>query len=356
MKKSETIILSCVCVVCGAVGGGLGWFCGSFFKPHVVSVGSFDKKTLDDTWAKYEEYAKKNGFDAADPSNYDFSSDKDIPLGDIIGSVIYNFAYNTKTCHYIGYSNAYSKFASFENIQDTYSSYYRKDGKMFKESVSKSTYVSLGERTYNFDESKTIGSTVFEDLSYYYFRVTNDKYVKISATDVTVDYGKVDKSILTNEEYIQQFSSILDFPFNYVVNNENVKEIESPLQIDDGKGNKSTFENKLIKNNEGNYEATLVLGGSAYESYRTYIQSTTIDAGFALAVMSEPPEFVDCGIKVIFDKSFKVLEIRSSDYYNVISATGKVPTYCTNTILYSYDDKNIPGINETIDYSSVRVL
>ncbi len=350
-KVSKSLIVLCVSVVaCGAIGSVVGWFVGSYFKKGPEAQGSFEKDlTAYNNFSGYLTSVNKT-FD--DISSIDFSSSSvtnSLSVGDIVGYSMYSFAYNENVCSYVGFNKAVSTAVGVQNVQDVVSEYYKKDGYMAKENIciSSTGFVSYGERTFNYDSSKKISSTnkIYNGAKYDYYRDKTNVVFDRENKTCKATYDKKVKSLSKPENYINMLSSIPEFPFGYAVNC-NTLENNEVLKTKDYQGNDMVFDN-TIKVEDNKYIVNLNLNSVATASLIQYMYTSTRDQA-KIATMKKAPSYNSLGCQITMSKDLKILSLKAIENYMVYSNLADAATTGYNYIAFSYEEKAIPELNESI--------
>lgn len=350
-KISKSCIVLCVNVLaCGIVGSVAGWFVGSYFKKGPDAQGSFEKDLT--SFNNMTEYLTSENKTVDDFSSIDFSSSSvtsKISVGDIVGYSMYSFAYIENTCSYVGFNKAVSTAVGVQNIQDVVSEYYKKDGYMTKENVCKSStgFVSYGERTFNYDSTKKVssGTKIYNGSKYDYYRDKSNVVFDETNKTCKATYDKKVKSLSNPEKYINMLSCIPEFPFGYTINCNSI-ETNEVLETKDYKGNDMVFDNS-IKLVDNKYIVNLNLNSVATAGLIQYMYTSTRDQA-QLASMKKAPTYNSLGCQVTLSKDLKILSIKAVENYMVYSNLADAATTGYNYITFSYEEKAIPELNESV--------
>lgn len=350
ITKGKIIVLSVSLTVCSALGMVAGWFVGSYFHLSEDINGSFEKDET--SFNNMKTFLSGENKTTDDISTIDFTDSKileKIDVGDIVGYSFYNFAYIEDHCSYVGFNKAVSTAVGVKNVQDVVSQYYKKDGYMTKENICKSStgLVAYGERTFNYDSTQDVilKPKIYNSQKYDYYRdKTNVEFDEANKTCKSI-YGKKVNSMSKPETYINILSSVPEFPFGYNITKDGVDH-NSTLTSKDYNGNDMVFDNS-IKLVDGNYVVNIKLNSLATSGLVNYMYTSTRDQS-DLAKMKKPPTYNSIGCKVTLSKDLKVLDIYAIEDYAVYSNLATAATIGYNHIVFNYEEKAIPKLNESV--------
>ena len=219
----------------------------------------------------------------------------------------------------ISLSLATSQALFVTNKQKTFSSWMKKGNQYFKESISSSENLCLGERVY-----------YSPDQVEYYRTIDKNDFPK----EGRADFSHTKLILLSYRDYLKHYAVSLESPFPYDLRPEN---LISPM----------------IRKTPNGFLLTFRLNQKALEAYGNYIVSSTEDCKFILAKQVIPPDFKNVLVSIELDESFLPLKAILEEEYQMKSLF-VVKTKATCTHYFSYAVKEIPEIMTPIDYETIN--
>lgn len=215
------------------------------------------------------------------------------------------------------FSLAISQAVFVTNRQSTYSTWIKNQNSFFKESISASKNIVLGERSY-LDHSKD---------SVKYFRTIDEKLVK-SPTDY--DFSSLKEKSYSYKDYLDHFGVSLLFPLPYDFDVGYLMSIK-------------------LKKKENGYIYSFKISPKALENYGKFMLTTTEDATMPFVKQVLPPEFKSVSVTLCLNKDFLPLKAKLDEIYTLKSLfTIKTEANCVH--VFSYDEEKIPSISEKLKY------
>lgn len=223
---------------------------------------------------------------------------------------------NQKNISTLAYTNAVSTaLLGIKNIQNVYSAYIKNDDKYFKENITSSNYVKLGERVYQNKE-----------IEYYRTNknISNDQ----------CDFSNVEKETMSIEAYLSQYY----LPLNNVINYQ----IEENYILDDS---------SITKTDDG-YELTLNLSSQSIVSYAKYMMTTT--QGNSFAEQTDLPSFSQITLTISLSNNLLFNKMSTFEKYTVYTSLSNADTEANGSIIFSYQEKEMPSLTESISYQEIK--
>ena len=223
---------------------------------------------------------------------------------------------NQKNISTLAYTNAVSTaLLGIKNIQNVYSAYIKNDDTYFKENITSSNYVKLGERVYQNKE-----------IEYYRTNknISNDQ----------CDFSNVEKETMSIETYLSQYY----LPLNNVINYQ----IEENYILDDS---------SITKSSDG-YELTLNLSSQSIVSYAKYMMTTT--KGNSFAEQTDLPSFSQITLTISLSNNLLFNKMSTFEKYTVYTSLSNAETEANGSIIFSYQEKKMPSLTESISYQEIK--
>ena len=223
---------------------------------------------------------------------------------------------NQKNISTLAYTNAVSTaLLGIKNIQNVYSAYIKNDDTYFKENITSSNYVKLGERVYQNKE-----------IEYYRTNknISNDQ----------CDFSNVEKETMSIETYLSQYY----LPLNNVINYQ----IEENYILDDS---------SITKSSDG-YELTLNLSSQSIVSYAKYMMTTT--KGNSFAEQTDLPSFSQITLTISLSNNLLFNKMSTFEKYTVYTSLSNAETEANGSIIFSYQEKEMPSLTESISYQEIK--
>ena len=265
----------------------------SLEKENIVRVnlveGIGGNDVYNDFLSKYKNFSEYNFVD-------------EINKGDIslkrLAYVSFINTNNQKNISTLAYTNAVSTaLLGIKNIQNVYSAYIKNDDTYFKENITSSNYVKLGERVYQNKE-----------IDYYRTNknISNDQ----------CDFSNVEKETMSIETYY------------YILDNSSI-----------------------TKSSDG-YELTLNLSSQSIVSYAKYMMTTT--QGNSFAEQTDLPSFSQITLTISLSNNLLFNKISTFEKYTVYTSLSNAETEANGSIIFSYQEKKMPSLTESISYQEIK--
>ena len=329
-KKSVYIItfsLIGVSLICGAV---LGSILGERYNPTMVPNANTNQVKRDDLNVIYQRYQSFLG--GSDPSSKDFSVNKNFTASDLVNIGIYNFNNSAKALHI---SEGNSITDGTIKVNQAINTIMIKDGtKYFKERISKSSFVELATRFYNFDLN------------------TNEVYP--SEIDVYSGKAVTEKEGTYDSKNLAKFNDLSSFLSAYGISNTEAfvyticnDSLISSTSIEDKK-----YQTGVSLVND-TYQITLALDPSkATVDYRKEMLSTTdMDKEDGKVV---EPRFVDVALTFVLDRNLNILSYEANESYWVKKlGWNQMKGSAKYKIITNDDSIYIPTLDENLNYDEI---
>ncbi len=343
MYLKRIIALAVACPICAGLGGVVGWFVGSYYKPAEVFIGTYEQDLT--AYNNFKQFLNDNNYKEDELESIDFSSSEilnKISIGDIAGYAQYKYCNMNEYTSYVACSKAVS--GSLNN--QTVISEYIQNGKLrSRENVctSSSGLVAFGEIAYNFDSTKPITSSTQAYVGRYdYYRCPSKVSFDEENYVCSAEYDQ-GKRTWSAERMIQTVSFVPEFPFGYNINNETLK--DATRNTKDYKKRDVSF-NNTVDIVDGNYVFYLNLNTKATETLALYSANSTRDQN-DLAAMEKPPEYKNCGVMLTTTKDLKIVNLKSCEDYKVYTKLAAAGTLGYCNVAFSYEKKELHSVNTT---------
>lgn len=216
----------------------------------------------------------------------------------------------------LSYTEAISNAVfGIKNVQKVYSSYIKNNSQYFKENLTSSSYVSLGERIY-----------LDGDVTYY-------RTKELDSPEYN-DFSSIEPNIMKESEFDDKYHLSLRESINYNLNNTIDEKTSSIEKIEDG------------------YILNLNLNNSAIIDYANYMVTTTEDN--IIASQTDLPSFSKINLTIKIDNSLNFITLQNSENYIVYSSLSSADTVSNGSTYFFYQEEKIPSISEGIDYGELH--